>query len=55
LKIVLRYYAEHDNLAMIDRLAIFFDLNKIDRNIVIQSLLQNNLVVSLAHVCTQGN
>lgn len=40
---------------MIDRLAIYFDLNKIDRNIVIQYLLQNNLVVSLAHVCTQGN
>lgn len=40
---------------MIDRLAIYFDLNKIDRNIVIQCLLQNNLVVSLAHVCTQGN
>jgi len=40
---------------MIDRLAIYFDLARIDRNIVIQCLLQNNLVVSLAHICTQGN
>lgn len=55
LTITLKYFVEHENLAMIDRLAIYFDLNKIDRNIVIQYLLQNNLVVSLAHVCTQGN
>lgn len=40
---------------MLDRLAIYFDLSKIDRNIVIQCLLTNNLVVSLAHICTQGN
>jgi len=40
---------------MIDRLAIYFDLTRIDTSIVIQCLLQNNLVVSLAHICTQGN
>ena len=55
LMLTLRYYTENDNLGMIDRLAIYFDLSKIDRNILIQCLLNNNLVVSLAHVCTQGN
>jgi hypothetical protein len=40
---------------MVDRLAIYFDLDKIDTNIVVQCLLNNNLVVSLAHICTQGN
>ena len=40
---------------MVDRLAIYFDLQKIDQNIVVQCLLHNNLVVSLAHICTQGN
>ena len=40
---------------MVDKLAIYFDLTRIDRNIVIQCLLKNNLVVSLAHICTQGN
>ncbi len=42
-------------LEMLDKLAIYFDLTRIDRNIVTQCLLQNNLVVSLAHICTQGN
>lgn len=51
----LKYFADTDNLGMIDRLAVYFDLNRIDRNILIQSLLHHNLVVSLAHVCTQGN
>ena len=40
---------------MVDRLAIYFDLDKIDQNIVVQCLLKHNLVVSLAHICTQGN
>lgn len=52
---VLQYYVNNDQLEMIDRLAIYFDLSRIDRNVVIQCLLQNNLVVSLAHICTQGN
>ena len=52
---ILQYYVSNDQLEMIDRLAIYFDLARIDRNIVIQCLLQNNLVVSLAHICTQGN
>lgn len=52
---VLQYYVRNDQLEMVDRLAIYFDLARIDRNIVIQCLLQNNLVVSLAHICTQGN
>lgn len=54
MKITLRYFTDND-LDMVDRLAIYFDLTKIDRNILIQCLLNNNLVVSLAHVCTQGN
>jgi hypothetical protein len=52
---ILNYYVKNDQLDMIDRLTIYFDLTRIDRNIVIQCLLQNNLVVSLAHICTQGN
>lgn len=55
LESILNYYVRHDQLDMIDRLTIYFDLTRIDRNIVIQCLLQNNLVVSLAHICTQGN
>ena len=52
---ILKYFVESGQLEMIDRLAIYFDLTLIDRSIVIQCLLQNNLVVSLAHICTQGN
>ena len=52
---ILKYYVQNGQLDMVDRLAIYFDLTRIDRSIVIQSLLQNNLVVSLAHICTQGN
>jgi hypothetical protein len=55
LNAILQYYVTNDQLDMIDKLAIYFDLARIDRNIVIQCLLQNNLVVSLAHICTQGN
>jgi hypothetical protein len=39
---------------IIDRLAIYFDLEKIDTATVVQSLLQNDLTVSLAHICIQG-
>lgn len=39
---------------MIDRLAIYFDLDKIDTGTVVQCLLQNDLTVSLAHICIQG-
>ena len=40
---------------MLDRLAIFFDLNRINVSIVVQILLRQELVVSLAHICIQGN
>lgn len=36
-------------------MAIHFDVEIIDRGIVIQELIENHLVVSLAYVCTQGN
>lgn len=52
---ILQYLVTAERLDLIDNLAIYFDLTRIDRNIVIQCLLQNNLVVSLAHICTQGN
>ena len=52
---ILKYFVENEQLDMLDRLAIYFDLTRIDTSIVIQCLLQNNLVVSLAHICTQGN
>jgi hypothetical protein len=52
---ILQHYVAIDRLDILDMLAIYFDLARIDRNIVIQCLLQNNLVVSLAHICTQGN
>jgi Trp operon repressor len=55
LDMVLKYFVETERMDMIDRLAIYFDLTRIDRSIVVQCLLQNNLVVSLAHICTQGN
>lgn len=55
LVITLKYFADHNNLGMIDQMAIYLDLNKVDRNILIQCLLKNDLVVSLANVCTQGN
>ena len=55
LQYVLKYFVDSDQLDMIDRLAIYFDLRRIDTSIVIQCLLSNNLVVSLAHICTQGN
>lgn len=38
-----------------ERLAIYFDLKLIDRNLVMQYLLNQKLVVSLAFICTQGN
>lgn len=39
---------------MLDRLAIFFDLSKVNVSIVVQVLLKQELVVSLAHICIQG-
>lgn len=38
-----------------ERLAIYFDLEHIEKGIVIQCCINNNLVVSLAFICTQGN
>jgi hypothetical protein len=32
----LKYFADSENLGMVDRLAIYVDLNRIDRNILIQ-------------------
>jgi hypothetical protein len=55
LQSVMDWYLANDQSEMVDRLAIYFDLKKIDQNIVVQCLLHNNLVVSLAHICTQGN
>ncbi len=52
---MLNYYVDSENLDIVDRLAIYFDLEQIDKSTIIQCLLNNNLVVSLAHICTQGN
>jgi predicted nucleic-acid-binding protein len=40
---------------MIEHFSIFCDLKRIDTNILITYLLNNDLVVSLAHVCMQGS
>jgi hypothetical protein len=44
-----------DQLDLVERLAIYFDLNEIEKGIVIQCCLDHNLAVSLAFICTQGN
>jgi hypothetical protein len=55
MQLVLDYYVEMERLDLIDKLAIYFDLEKIDTGCVVQCLLQNDLTVSLAHICIQGN
>lgn len=55
MQLILDYYVSIDRLDLIDKLAIYFDLEKIDTGCVIQCLLQNDLTVSLAHICIQGN
>jgi hypothetical protein len=55
MQLVLDYYVNTDRLDLIDKLAIYFSLDKIDTGCMIQCLLQNDLTVSLAHICIQGN
>lgn len=49
------YYIDKGRLDVIERLAIYFNLALIDRSLVMQYLLNQKLVVSLAFICTQGN
>ena len=54
LRSVFDYYLSNHQSNVVDRLAINFDLDLIEKGIVVHYCLENVLAVSLAFICTRG-